>query len=323
MEHFSLNILGASSAIPLANRSPTAQFLTMADHYFLIDCGEGTQVKLRQHNIGLSRLEHIFISHLHGDHFYGLVPLLSSLNLLDRQKPIELYGPAALEKGIEQILALSNTKLNYPLHFHPTDAKKKALIFESNRIEVYSFPVSHGIDCTGFYFQEKEGARKIIKAKIEALGLSVPELRSLKEGKDIKGLDGEILKNESLTLPPLPPFSYAFCSDTLPIKHLHRYFNNVDLIYHEATFGEDLKTRAAKSKHSTAKDAAHMAEITRSKNLLIGHFSIRYKNFDQLLKEAQEVFKTCYIAKEGTQYFMKRKNRSLQFERVISIPGTD
>jgi ribonuclease Z len=320
MEHFSLNILGASSAIPLANRSPTAQFLSMADHYFLIDCGEGTQVKLRQHNIGLSRIEHILISHLHGDHFYGLVPLLSSLSLLERQKPIHIYGPAALEEGINQIMALSNSRLNFPLHFHPTDPNKKALIFESERIEVFSFPLSHSIECTGFYFKEKLGPRKIIKSAIEGLNLSVPELRALKQGKDLKGANGEVLLNENFTLPPLEPFSYAFCSDTQLIKHLHRYFQNTDLLYHEATFTEEYRHLATRTKHSTTKDAAHSANITATKNLLIGHFSVRYKNFKHLLKEAQEDFEATYIAKEGCVYTMKRKSRNLEFSRLVTVP---
>jgi len=321
MEHFSLNILGASSAIPLANRSPTAQFLSMADHHFLIDCGEGTQVKIRQHNIGLSRIEHILISHLHGDHFYGLVPLLTSLSLLERKKAVHVYGPAALEEGIKQILALSNSELNYPLHFHPTDPNKKTLIFESNRIEVYSFPLSHGIECTGFYFNEKRGPRKIIKSAISGLKLSVPDLRALKDGKDIIGDNGEILANEKFTTPPLEPFSYAFCSDTQLIKHLHRYFKGIDLLYHEATFTEEFRSRALKTKHSTAKDAAHIANLTNAKNLLIGHFSLRYKNFEQLLSEAQEGFQASFVAMEGCVYNMKRKDRNLQFERVITIPS--
>ena len=323
MEHFSLNILGSSSAIPLANRSPTAQFLSMADHYFLIDCGEGTQVRIRQHNIGLSRIEHILISHLHGDNFYGLVPLLSSLSLLERKKAVHIYGPPALEEGIKQILALSGSELNYPLHFHPTDPKVKTLIFESNRIEVYSFPLSHGIDCTGFYFKEKRRPRKVIKSRIQSLKLSVPEIRALKDGKDITSIEGEVIPNESLTTPPDEPFSYAFCSDTQLIKHLHRYFKQADLLYHEATFTEEFRNRAVKTKHSTAKDAAHIAKITESKHLLIGHFSIRYKNFEQLLSEAQEDFSESYIAKEGCVYLMRRKSRELEFEKVIGAHSAD
>ena len=323
MEHFNLNILGASSAIPLTNRSPTAQFLSMADHHFLIDCGEGTQVKIRQHNIGLSRIEHILISHLHGDHFYGLVPLLTSLSLLERKKAIHIYGPPALEEGINQILALSNTELNYPLHFHPTDPKVKTLIFESNRIEVYSFPLSHGIDCTGFYFKEKLGPRKVIKSRIQTLKLSVPEIRALKDGKDIIASNGEVIPNDTLTTPPNQPFSYAFCSDTQLIKHLHRYFKETDLLYHEATFTEEFRSRALKTKHSTAKDAAHIATITEAKHLLIGHFSVRYKNFEQLLSEAKEDFTNSYIAKEGCVYRMHRKSRELEFERLIPAHSPD
>lgn len=319
MEHFSLHILGSSSAIPLVNRNPTAQVLHMADHHFLIDCGEGTQVRLRQHNIGLSRLEHIFISHLHGDHFYGLVPLLSSLSLLERQKPIHIYGPPALEKGIEQILALSNSVLNFKILFHATNMQRKTLLFEDKRVKVYCFPLSHSIDCTGFYFQEQEGPRKIIKSKIENLGLSIPELRGLKEGKDIKTSDNKSIPNNDLTEAPAPPLSYAFCTDTQAVKHLHRYFKGVNLLYHEATFTQDFKKRATQTKHSTAEDAAFMAEITQAENLLLGHFSIRYKNFDQHLAEAHRLFKNTFIAKENWIYKMTRKNRTLQFERAFSI----
>lgn len=311
MEHLSLSILGSSSAIPLSDRSPSSQFLQIGKEHFLIDCGEGTQVKLRQHRIGFSRLKHILISHLHGDHFYGLIPLLSTLQLLDRKSPLYLYGPAKLEAAVKQQLAITDAYLSFPVHYTILDPNRKQVIYESDHLTVHSFPLRHGIECFGFYFEEKKLALKMRKDMLEKLSIPVAEIRRIKAGADWTDQKGRTYSNESLTFEGPKPFSYAYCTDTLPTKHLHRYFQEPDLFYHEATFLSKHADRALKTNHSTASQAAEIAEICKAKHLLIGHFSVRYKSFQELLDEAQAVFPESRIALEGYCFNLDRKTREL------------
>lgn len=315
MEQISLSILGSSSAIPLSNRSPSAQFLSIADEHFLIDCGEGTQVKLRQHRIGFSRIKHILISHLHGDHFYGLIPLLTSLQLLERQQAVHLYGPQELEEVLRTFLKMTQAKIQYPLKFHPLNKNSKTLIYESEQLEVHSFPLRHSVDCFGFYFQEKARPRKMNKELLEKLDIPVAEIRGIKNGKDWLDKRGKRYPNEELTLDPPAAFSYAYCSDTLPVKHLHRYFKGVDLLYHEATFLNKDRERALATTHSTAEQAAEIAEICDARYLLLGHFSARYRNFDPIIEEARTIFKRSYEAREGFRFYLNRDRESLQMEK--------
>ncbi len=315
MEQFRLSILGSSSAVPMSNRSPSAQFLGIGNEFFLIDCGEGTQVKLRQHRIGFSRLKRIMISHLHGDHFYGLVPLLSTLQLLDRRAPLYIYGPEKLKDAVMQQLQITDASLNFPLHFHVLDPQKKTCIHETDHLEVHSFPLRHGIDCFGFYFQEKPLPRKMRKEQLEIHQIPVAEIRRIKSGADWINKQGQIIPNQELTEAAPAPFSFAYCTDTLPVKHLHRFFKGIDLLYHEATFMDVDADRARQTHHSTATQAAQIAEICKPKYLLIGHFSIRYKNFKPILEEACQVFPQSHIAKEGYLISMDRKIRELSFEK--------
>ena len=315
MEELRLSILGSSSAVPMSNRSPSAQFLSIGNEHFLIDCGEGTQVKLRQHRIGFSRLKHILISHLHGDHFYGLVPLLSTLQLLDRRAPLYLYGPEKLKEAVLQQLEITEARIDYPLHFIHLDKTKKGLIYESERLEIHSFPLRHSIDCFGFHFQEKMLPRKMRKAQLEKHSIPVAEIRRIKNGADWANNDGLIIPNDELTRQAPKPLSYAYCTDTLPVKHMHHYFRGVDLLYHEATFSDDDRLRAEKTNHSTTFQAAEIAEICKTEHLLIGHFSIRYKEFNKLLEEARSRFPNTQIAKEGYCLSLNRKSRALLMER--------
>lgn len=315
MEHLSLSILGSSSAIPLSNRSPSAQFLSIADEHFLLDCGEGTQVKLRQHRIGFSRIKRILISHLHGDHFYGLIPLLTSLQLLDRQQKVFIYGPEGLKEALLSFLEATKAKIQYPLEFHVLDPAKKSLIYESDQLQVHSFPLRHSVPCFGFLFEEKPRLRKIRKDKIDELKIPVAEIRRIKAGCDWLSWEGETYENKSLTYDPPPTLSYAYCTDTLPVKHLHRYFKDIDLLYHEATFMEKDAERALATNHSTAKQAGQIAEICKSSHLLIGHFSARYRSFQELVDEAKEVFPNTMEAKEGFRFTLSRSHMELSVEQ--------
>jgi ribonuclease Z len=312
MEPLRLSILGSCSAAPLSNRSPSAQFLNIGHEYFLLDCGEGTQVKLRQHHIGFSRLKHILISHLHGDHFYGLVPLLSTLQLLDRRTPLYLYGPEKLELAIRQQLEITDSRISYPLVFHCINTERKSMIYESKHLTINAFPLRHSIECFGFHFEEKALPRKMLKEKLEEYNIPVAQIRQIKGGADWTDDKGQLIANNELTENSLAPFSFAYCTDTLPIKHLHRYFSKVDLLYHEATFLESEKDRAQKTHHCTASQAGEIATITEAKNLLIGHFSIRYSNFRALKAEAKEQFENTRIAQEGYLFSMDRKTRILE-----------
>ncbi|AEV31438.1 ribonuclease Z [Owenweeksia hongkongensis DSM 17368] len=307
-----VQILGSSSAIPLSGRNPTAQFVTIASRHFLVDCGEGTQIQLRRNRIGFSRIEHILISHLHGDHFYGLVPLLSTLHLLDRQKEVHIYGPPELEKGIYDLLALSHAKLRYPLVFHPLNMKEPDLVYEDKGIKVHSFPLKHSLPCCGFFFQEKPKPRKFIKEALAKYSIPNAEIRQIKQGADWEDENGNIVPNHELTTDAPASLSYAFCTDTKPIKQLRKLLPDApDLLYHEATFSEDLKDRAKQTKHSTAKQAAEIAQLVEAKHLIIGHFSVRYDEFDELLQEAKAVFPKTHIAVEKTTFKLQSSEKLL------------
>ncbi len=312
MEHLELTILGASSAIPLTNRYPSSQFLTLASRHFLIDCGEGTQVRLRANNIGFSRIDRIFISHLHGDHFFGLAPLLSTLHLLDRQKELHIYSPKGLKEAIQQQMKLQGSWLKYPVIFHNLQTDSFQNIYEDERVTVHSFPLKHSIDCFGFWFREKEKPRKMLKSAIEKYNIPPAEIRQIKNGKDWTDEDGNIIPNQELTTDPSSPLSYAYCTDTAPIDELQDYLHAPDLLYHEATFMEEHRKRAVQTNHSTARDAAQMALNVNAKQLMIGHFSVRYHDLDPLLEEARSVFPNTLLAGEGTTYALHPSRKKLK-----------
>jgi ribonuclease Z len=304
-----LTILGSSSAIPLVRRNPTAQFLTIANRHFLIDCGEGTQVRLRENKIGFSRINHIFISHLHGDHFFGLAPLLSSLHLLDRQKEMHIYAPAVLKDVIHTQMKAQGSWLKYPIVYHDLDFDSEQLLFEDEKVRVKSFPLKHTIDCCGFLFEEKPLARNIRKEALRKYKIPVVELSKIKFGADWTDENGKVIPNTELTLKPRSPFSYAFCTDTAPVDNLLDFVKKPSLLYHEATFTEKYKERAATTKHSTAQQAASIAQLLEAEKLLIGHFSARYNEFNELLNEAKAVFENTWVAEEGKTYVLKDKSK--------------
>lgn len=314
----SLKILGSSSAIPTLGRNPTSQFLTIADRHFLIDCGEGTQVQLRKYGIGFSRINHILISHLHGDHFYGLIPLLSTLHLLDRHKELHLYGPPALEEGFKNLLRLSHSTLRFPIVFHALNMKERALIYEDKAITIHSIPLKHSIDCCGFLFKEKTRPRNFKKEVLSKYSIPTSEIRKIKTGADWIDEDGNTILNKELTTPPAASLSYAYCTDTVPIEKLAQLLDTKpDLLYHEATFAEEHAKRATQTKHSTASQAAKVAKSVSASKLILGHFSVRYDDLNILLEEARTTFKNTYLAREG-YHFRMRTTEKLEVETLGS-----
>ncbi len=311
MGYLELTILGSNSAISLVDRHPTSQFLTLANRHFLIDCGEGTQVQLRKNDIGFGRINHILISHLHGDHIFGLMPLLTSLHLLNRQKEIHIYALAELKKVIQTLLKACETSIKYPLSFHPLNSEKKEVIIEDDKVNVTSFPLMHGMPCCGFLFEEKPRSKYILKSTLKKDKIPISEIK--KEQKhDWVNETGEIIPNVRLTAPAEEPLTYAFCTDTLPVDHLDNFFTNPKLLYHEATFKEEHAQIALKTNHSTAQQAAQMALKVKAENLVLGHFSTRYDGLDILLQEAREIFPNTHLAIEGKKYIIKHKERDLQ-----------
>lgn len=299
-QSFELLILGSSAATPTAKRNPTSQLLNIAERFFLIDCGEGTQMQLRRYKARFQSVNHIFISHLHGDHFLGLPGFIASMHLLGRQNELTIYGPKELEELIAIIHKFSETQLNYPIKFVHTQTANKQLLFEDEKVEVYSVPLKHRIATTGFLFKEKPLPRNIDKYKLEKYNVSFAEIHKLKKGLDAVDNDGNLIKNEQLTVEGPKPRSYAFCSDTKYFEELAKNIEEVDLLYHESTFLESKTDRAAQTFHSTASQAAQMAVLARAGKLLLGHFSARYDNLDLFLEEARPIFSNTELAREGS-----------------------
>jgi ribonuclease Z len=299
---FEVIILGSSSATPIYQRHPTAQVLNVHERFFLIDCGEGTLIQLNRYKIRFHRINHIFISHLHGDHYLGLMGLLSTMHLQGRTNELYVHGPAELWQIIELQLRLSDTRLRYPLHFRPVDPKVPAALYEDELVRISSIPLQHRIPCTGFLVEERPRPRKIIKDKLVGLDVPLEQYQSLKEGKDLMLADGRVIPNEVLTMEPVPSRRYAFCSDTVYDEGLAETLKGVDLLYHEATFLHELEQRALETFHSTARQAATIAKKAEVKRLIIGHFSARYKNLYPLLEEAKEVFDQTTLALEGDRF---------------------
>jgi ribonuclease Z len=294
-----LNILGCHSATPLENAHTTSQVLEVRDHLFLIDCGEGTQTELRKNKIKFSRIKHVFISHLHGDHFYGLVGLISTFRLLGREADLHIYGPKGIKEIITLQLKLANSWTNYDLFFHELEQKDSELIFEDDSLKIRTIPLDHRVYTNGFLFEEKMGLRRLDKDKIGAYDIPHYELQNLKKGKDIVLEDGTHLSNQSLTLDPHPIKRYAYCSDTAYNESIIPLIQEVDLLYHEATFLEDHQNLAAKTKHSTASQAAKIAQLAKVKRLVLGHYSSRYRDKSLFLKESLPIFESVELASDG------------------------
>ena len=294
-----LTILGYNSAIPTVKSAPTAQFLEMEERCFLIDCGEGTQVQLRKAKAKFSKINHIFNSHLHGDHVFGLPGLISSFRLLGRETPLHVYGPKGIKEMMETIFRITETHQGFEVVFHELSSKKSEKVFEDNRVEVFTIPLDHRIYCNGYLFKEKPKERHLNMQEISKYPeIEICDYHNLKRGKNIQLSDGYILKNENLTKPAEPSVSYAFCSDTRYLESIIPIIKNVDVLYHEATFLHDLKKMADYTGHSTALEAAKIARKANVKKLILGHFSNRYNDLSVFLNEACEIFPETYLPKQ-------------------------
>jgi len=294
-----LTILGCYAATPRTLTNPTAQVLEIKNHMFLIDCGEGTQVQLRKHKIRFSRINHIFISHLHGDHFFGLPGLISTFRLLGRDAEMHIYGPKGIEEAILLLLKLGNSYTNYKLIFHELTSKKSALIYEDDKVSVTTIPLAHRVYTNGFLFREKLAPRTLDIETVNAYGIEKCYFQNIKNGKDIVLEDGRTIKNSELTFDPPKPKSYAFCSDTAYKPDIVPLIAEVDVLYHEATFLESQKELAPKTKHSTAKEAALIAKQANVGQLILGHYSTRYASIELFKEEAVEIFDRVLLADDG------------------------
>jgi ribonuclease Z len=298
-QSFELLILGTTSASPGADRNLSGQLLNIAERHCLIDCGEATQIQLRRYKVKFQGIDHIFISHMHGDHIFGLPGLLSSMHLLGRKQALNIYAPAELKELTELTLKLSDTKLNFFIHWRSTDNKGSHMLFEDDKICVHSFPLKHRIACTGFIFREKPLPRKIDKFLLEKHGVSTADIQLLRQGDDVTNAEGEYIQNHMVTKDPDPARAYAYCSDTAYDPELVQWVRGVDLLYHESTFLNDMSERAKKTYHSTAQQAATIAKEANVKHLLLGHFSARYRELDNFQTEAIQIFQPCSLAHDG------------------------
>ena len=300
--NFSVTILGNSSAIPTQDNHPASQLVIYENKYFLIDCGEGTQIQLIKYRIKYSKIDNIFISHMHGDHFFGLIGLISTYHLLGREKPLHIYGPDRLKQTIENLLDAAYTKLKYNLIFHELKIADKSLIFEDKKLLVYSFPLNHRIPTWGFIFNEKPKQLRIRKTFIEEFKPSIEKILKIKNGEDYINSENSVIPNSSITYTSADPLSYAYCSDTKYDESIIEHIKNVTLLYHEATFDNSLKELANKKFHSTSKDAATIAKKSNASSLILGHFSARYNDLNTLLEEATSIFKPTIVSAEGVKY---------------------
>ena len=289
MEKFELHVLGCGSALPTTRHFPTSQIVNVRDKLFMIDCGEGAQLQFRKSRLKFSRLNHIFISHLHGDHCFGLLGLISTLNLLGRTAELHIHSP---------MLDFFNRQMTYKVLFHEFGTKEAAVVYEDRSLTVTTIPLRHRMPCCGFLFAEKPGPNHILRDMIDFYQVPVYELNRIKNGADYVTPEGEVIPNARLTRPSAAPRRYAYCSDTIYLPSVTEQIKGVDLLFHEATFAEDAAPRAKETFHTTASQAARIARDAEVKKLLIGHFSARYDDEQVLLDEARAVFPNTQLAKE-------------------------
>ncbi|MBD3628485.1 ribonuclease Z [Cyclobacterium sp.] len=302
---FNITILGSNSAAPAHGRNQTSQVVTWGAYTFLLDCGESTQHQLRKFKIKYFKINHIFISHLHGDHYLGLMGLIGTYHLNNRKQPLHIFGPSGLDEIITVQLKYSGTILKFPLIFHPTTHSQKTKLLELGDLEVWSFPLKHRIPCTGFSFEEKTGRVKLNKELVVKNKPGIEAIRTLLKGQDVRDMTGKVLYPAKDYCEIKAPRKYAFCSDTVYDPQLTQYIREMDILYHESTFMEAEKDRARLTRHSTTKEAASIALASKAKNLLLGHYSVRYTDLTPLLEEARETFPNSFLSEEGTTYSIK------------------
>lgn len=297
-----LTILGCYAATPRTITNPTSQLLEIKNRMFLIDCGEGTQVQLRKNKIKFSKINQVFISHLHGDHFFGLIGLISTFSLLGRTTDLHVYGPKGIKEIILLQLRLSNSWTNYGLFFHELESNESQVIFEDDKVLVSTIPLKHRVYTNGFLFQEKVGDRKLNMDAVLNNEIESCYYQKIKNGKDITLEDGRLISNSDLTFDPVQPKSYAFCSDTVYHEAILSIIENVDVLYHESTFLESEAGLAQKTLHSTAKEAARIALKANAKQLILGHYSTRYDTISLFEEEAKTIFKNVLLAEDGKSF---------------------
>lgn len=303
---FEVKILGTSAAIPTTTRNPSAQIVSLNDRHHLVDCGEGTQMQLLKYKVRFSRLDAIFISHLHGDHILGIPGLLNSLSLYERNFPLFLFAPSGLKKAIDAIFAQTQSYLGYELNFIPLeDYSPGDVIYENKSFHVELLPLDHRVFCRGFRFVETAKKRKFDFFKAKSMEIPNKYFGLLKQGNTITLDTGQVVTADEVLFPAEPPLSYAYCSDTRYNEELVDYIKDTKLLYHEATFMEDMRKRAEATAHSTAIQAGKIAKAAQVKKLLIGHFSARYSDLDKLLEEAQSIFPDTGLAQEGDVHLLK------------------
>lgn len=299
MEKFELHILGCGSALPTTRHFATSQVLNVRDKLFMIDCGEGCQMQFRRSRLKFSRLNHIFISHLHGDHCFGLLGLISSFGLLGRTADLHIYSPAGLEELLQPMLKFFCDNLPYKVFFHAFETKRPTLIYEDRSLTVTTIPLKHRIACCGFLFAEQPTLNHIIRDIVDFYEIPLYELNRIKSGEDYVTADGTVVPNARLTIPADPPRKYAYCSDTIYRESVIEQIKEVNLLFHEATFAQKEQARARETFHTTAAQAATIAKKANVKQLVIGHFSARYEDESVLLEEAQMVFPETILAREN------------------------
>jgi ribonuclease Z len=300
-----ITILGNTAAIPKRGTHLSAQLIQVNNESFLMDCGEGTQMQLINYGIKYSKIENIFISHLHGDHFFGLIGLVSTYHLLRREKPLRIYGPPALEKLLTTQLEAANTSLNYKLIFIGVETDSKKLIYESSNALVYAFPLEHSIPTHGYCFEQKQKARKVNPDFINEHNPSINDIKKVKAGGDYVTSTGEVILNKDITISSPRPLSYSYCSDTKYFEKLIEYNMGVSALYHECTFDISLQKKAEARFHSTASDAAKVALKANVGQLILGHFSSRYEDLEVLLLEAQDIFPHTILSEEGMELVLE------------------
>ena len=302
MVTFTVTILGSSSALPTLNRFPTSQVVGLNEKLYLIDCGEGTQIQLRKFGIKIGKINHIFISHLHGDHIFGLPGLISTMALGGKKGELHIYAHSELKMMMDPLLKFMSDIDDFKVIYHPLNFRNRAVIFEDSKLVIESFPLKHRIPCCGFLFREKEHDLHLRSDQIEYLKIPIRNRVAIKGGADYQCPDGSIIPNRELTFPPVPVRSYAFCTDTVLRKQIIPIIHQVDLLYHEATFCDDLRDLALKTYHTTAKQAAELAADAGVKKLIIGHFSSRYKHERPLIDESRSIFPNTFAANDGDRF---------------------
>jgi len=304
--NFSVTILGSGAALPTSSRKPTAQYIECRGRRILIDCGEGTQMQFRKFGIKFQRIDHILISHLHGDHYFGLVGLLSTMHLLGRKRSIDIYAPKELRNIVEAQLNYGGSRLAFELHFHEINSDQSGTLYKDDKMSIEHFPLSHKVPTSGFLIKERTKERKIIGDLVQADKIKIQHFKSLKQGEDVIDEDGRLIEFKKYTRSAGSAKSYAYCSDTRYYEKVIPFIKNVDLLYHEATFTEEFIDRAKATMHSTAKQAAKIASLAEVKLLLMGHLSARYESGDKHLLEAQVVFANCEVVDDGNIYTLSK-----------------